>query len=292
MPPIALKEGQYQIGDLVFGNGTGIAVASFAKESYEVQTMDLPMARSDEIRFGKDSYMPTPITLELGIMDNYSIFEGPKVAVPGQLTGAQLQAKLAMEWRADRERKVWNSQKPLYYCERGIQKVVYGRPRKFTQGKARYGVEWIPVVAQYQPVDPLCYDANPQQVTGAPGATLTLPRAGGEVDGWFEMYINGPINVPEITINYTINAIPVTRKIKVNYNLPADTVMHISSYPWQRRCITSSGYNLSAFLIGDSPYLDELTLPPNTTSTAVMTGTGTTGATNITVSYREAYASL
>ena len=290
--PIALKEGQFQIGDLVFGAGTDIRVATFQKESYEVQTMDLPMARSDEIRFGKDSLTPTPITLELGIMDNYSIFEGPKVPMPGQDSASDLQSKFAMEWRADRERRVWNSQKPLYYCKRGIQKVVYGRPRKFTQGWDRYGSEFVPIVAQYQPVDPLSYDANPKQVTAVPGTNMTVNRSNGEIDAWFEAYINGPINKPQITIDYTVNSIPITRTITVDYNLPADTVLHISSYPWQRRCIASNGQNLSAFLIGDSPYLDELTLPPNTTSIIKMTGTGTTAATNITVSYREAYASL
>lgn len=289
---IELEEGQFKIGDMLFGAGTDIKVSTFKKESYEVQTADLPVARSDEIRFGRDSFTATAITFEMSVIDNYSIFEGPEVAV-GDYSGSELQEMLATEWRADRERRVWNSQKPLYYCKRGIQKVVYGRPRKFTPGFDRYGSEFIPIVAEYQPVDPLSYDANEKGVTVPVTADGVMPgkmtRIGGNVGAWCRFILNGPINVPVIELGNG-------QKITVNYNLPSGVVLEVSSYPWERRVVTSTGYTLAAYLINDSPYLDEISLPPNSTTTFGLHESGATKVananTNLIALYREAYATL
>ena len=63
----------------------------------------------------------------------------------------------------------------------------------------------------------------------------------------------GPIDHPVITVG--------NQQIELNYNLVADEVVEISSYPWQRRAINNGGYNLSALLIGETQYLDRLKLP-------------------------------
>lgn len=282
-----LEEGQFQIGDVVFGKRTNILVTTFTKESYEIQSADLPLARTDEIRFGKDSFTPTPITFELAVLDNYDVFRGP--AYPIGVPADQAQQTLANEWRADGVRGTWNAQKPLYYCQRGSQRVVFGRPRKFTQAWARRQADYLPIVAEYQPVDPLSYGATEYGATVTATATGVMPgaivRSGGSVEGWCRFVINGPINHPIIELSNG-------QKIDINYNVPAGVVVEISSYPWTRRIVTSTGLSLAANLLAGSPYLDEIRTPPNATMNFGLHGAGTTGATSLIALWREAYATL
>lgn len=291
---MALAEGQYKIGDTVFGSNTNVRCVTFVKEADEVQNMDLPVARNDEIRFGKDSLTPTPITIELLVLDNHNLSTGQQIG----MSAGEAQEKLKYEWRGDDVRKVWNAQKPLYYCRRGIQKVIFGRPRKFTQGYDKLHA-CIKIVADYQPVDPLSYSATEYGDTVTPTALGTMPGEivrgnllvggkvlpGGSVPGWCRFIINGPINQPMIELSNG-------QKITVDYNLPAGVVMEISSYPWQRRVITSTDLSLSARLINNSPYLDEIRVPPNATLNFGLHGTGTTAATNLIGLWREAYAAV
>lgn len=289
-----LMDGQYRIGDFVFGSNTNVRIVNFSKESDETQNMDLPVSRTDELRFGKDSITPTPITLEMLVLDNHNIITGEPIGIQA----GEAQERLKYEWRNDGGRKVWNSQKPLYYCRRGIQKVVFGRPRKFTQGWDRKH-DCLRIVADYQPVDVMSYGATEYGDTVLPTPVGELPGTivrgdliergvrvpGGSCDGWCRFILNGPINKPVIELS-------TGQKITIDYNIPAGVVVEVSSYPWQRRVVTSTNLSLSARLIDNSPYLDEIRVPPNETVHFGLHGTGTTSETNIIGLWREAYTTV
>lgn len=278
-----LRENQYQIGDVVFGNGTPIRVSSFSPGGYEVVANDTPRERADEISFGRDSLSPQPIVFEMSVIDNFNIAFGPNFRVDGWPSGPELLERLGSEWRASETRQNWNAQKALHYRKNGIQKVIFGRPRKMTVTTGKLGGEFIPVVADFMPVDTLAYSSDliSRFVARDVDLAITRPSSGGKGDSWIEAYVDGPIVNP--TIDFGI------WKAQFNYTVAAGETIELNSTPWLRRVVSSNGQYLSARLIGDSAYLDEMKIPPSTTTTARLTGTGTSGATRLTVAYREAY---
>lgn len=281
-----LREGQYQIGSLIMGPGTPIHISDFAPGGYEVNNMDQKVAFSDEVMFGFDSVTPSPMSFELAIMDNFNIWHGPDVLVPGYPSGASLVEHLSAEWRADAERKNWNSMKPLEFKKNGPQKIVYGRPRKITVIKTRKGGEFIPAILDFQPADALTYGVEKTQVI-APSAVGTTPLAINRVDGraptWFRCLITGPINKPRIKVGSLWEA-------EIDVNLAAGKVLEVNAYPWQRRIVDSDSNSHSARLTG-SVYMDEMKIPPVATTGIGLSGGSTTGATKMTVFWREAYFS-
>ena len=282
-----LREGQFQIGDLIMGPGTPIRIVDFSPGGYDVKASDVDIAFSDEVQFGLDSIKPAPITFELGILDNFNIWKGPEYLIPGYPSGHDLVEQLTREWRGDTERRVWNSMKSLHYKKNGPQKVIYGRPRKFTAQKTRLGGEFIPVVMEYQPGDSYAYLDEDWGVAVAPTAAGTTPtsltRTGGGANAWFKALIVGPITNPKIKIGNLWEA-------QIMMTLAAGKVLEVNAAPWQRRIVDSDSNTWSAKLIG--AYLDEMKLPPNTTVNVGLSGTGTTAATNAVYQWREAYFSI
>lgn len=284
-----LREGQYKIGDLLMGPGTPIKISDFAPGGYEVNNMDQKVSFSDEVTFGFDSLTPSPMSFELAIIDNFDIWRGPEHLVPGYPSGAEMVEQLTAEWRADAQRKVWNSVKPLEYKKNGPQKIVFGRPRKITVIKTRLGGEFIPAVLDFQPADPLTYGAieNVQDVAPSVGGATTISinrTGGGRAPTWFRGLITGPINKPKIYVGGQWVA-------EIDVNLAAGKVLEVNSYPWQRRIVDSDSNSHSAKLLGDV-YMDEMKIPPLTTTTVGLSGaSGTTSATKLSVFWREAYYS-
>lgn len=285
-----MKEGQYKIGDMVFGAGTQCRVTAFEPVGYGIMPGDYAIPQSDEIRFRKDHLQPGIINMTVSVLDNYvleNMYDGGPT--PDFASGASLVEQFMTEWRADEMRKIWGYTKPLTYTKLGRTRRVYGRPRDIAAPPRRLNPGWYDMVCAYQRADTLSYSEEIYGVVDIPPTTLgvagaSLAREDGPAPTWFDMFITGPINNPKVKVG------PHT--IDIAYNLPSGQIIQISSYPWDRRAVSSSGFNVAPKMIGDSPYLDELKFPGGATYSASLHGTGSSSATSLAVTWREAYHSL
>lgn len=279
---VTLRENQYQIGDMLFGDGTPVRVTAFEPQGYDVNVRDRNLDLSDEVSFGFDSMTPKPIAFEMAVLDNYVMALGPGNIPAGWQSGMDILEQLKFEWRSDRERKVWNSLKPLRYKRNGPARIIYGRPRKFTENKTRLGGEFIPVVAEFMPVDTMSYSDQEFGTLAKIGTPGSLVRTAGDGITWIQFLIEGPITKPKIMVSGLW-------EIELDVTLAAGKVIEVNSAPWQRRVIDSDSNYLSAKLIGDSVYLSDMFVPPGTTATVSLIGTGTSGATQCVATWRNAY---
>ena len=296
---MTLKEGQWELGPVQFGRYTKIPVENVEVGAYGTTVGDIQMSQTDEIRFGRDFFQPGMLTFTMGILNNRML---PNMAAIDLLGGAgyppniaeifqaqPMLEQLCHEWRADDIRTQFGYTKVLKYCKFGLQKRVYGRPRKMSTNVFNSRNEFVPVVADFQRVDTFSYSEEEFSAVGAPSAPGTTPiavtRAGGSANTWLRALITGPINDPVIKVGslYTI---------ELDYNLAAGKVIEITAYPWERRIIDSDGFNLSPKLIGVSPYMEKMKIPANATTNVGLSGSSTTGATAIAVLWREAYNTL
>lgn len=280
---MTLAEGQYQIGNFVFGARTMVKVTAEEAVSYTTNPGDYQNPLSDEMRFGRDFIAPGSLQMELGVIDNYAL-DGS--TIPGLKSGTELIEEMMREWRADDYRLVWGFVKPLKYCKQGEERRIYGRPRRFAQGRRRPGVEFIPCTVDYARSDTFSYSEEEFGVAVTPSApgttTANITRSGGEAPTWVEIFIVGPITDPTIKIGSQV--------IEIDYALAAGKVIQINTYPWERRCVDSDGFNLSPKMIGVSPYLDQIKVPPNSITGVGLSGGGTSvGVTQAIFNWREAY---
>lgn len=293
-----LLEGQWKLGEVLFGKFTPISVELTEIGSYEHVVSDIQISQTDELRMGRDFFKPGMLTFTMGILNNrllpsmasMSKNGGSQFPNPYNIVEAQpLLEKLVATWRNDSTRKRFGYVNSLRYCKFGIQKRVYGRPRKITTNVFNSRNEFVPAVAEFQRVDTLSYGDAENWVSGEPSAAGTTPiqvfRTGGSIQTWARFLIYGPINHPVIKVKEQY-------EIDLDFNIPAGQVVEISSYPWERRIFNSLGQNLAPRLIGNSPYMERMTFPPNSISEVGLSGSSTTADTHLVVLWREAYATL
>lgn len=229
----ALRENQYKLGDVLFGSGTPIRVTTFEPGGYDVNVRDRNVDMTDETAFGFDTFSPQPITFEMSVIDNYDILLGPNVRASGWQFGPEYLEEFKQEWRADPVRRVWSSLKPLFYKKNGVERVVYGRPRKFTEVKTARGAEFIPIVAEFMPCDTLSYSSELFSAQCTPSNIGSIKRGEGRGDAWVQFLIEGPISQPRVVVGGQWEFL-------INVTLPAGKVIEVNSSPWQRRAIDLS----------------------------------------------------
>jgi hypothetical protein len=251
-----LTPGQYQIGDIVLGRRTNIIVESFDAKSYDVNAQDYQVTRSDEVRFGYDSFKPTSIEMNMTVIYNW-LLDPFKPTNPNFWVGMPTANDLAAEWRGNDVRNRWGEMKPLYFCGRdNIGKVVYGRPGQFTVEKTSHLSTMVKCVGEFRRADTLVYSAVENSMLLSHNAVPQyVRRTVGDTATWLRIIGQGPLTNPVITIG--------DAKIQINDNFAAGEVFEISSYPWQRRAIDNDSNNLRNLLVGGSAYLDALKLPYN-----------------------------
>lgn len=290
---MTLTEGQWQIGDVVFGPQTMIPIQSMEQISYEVSPGDRPLPMSDQIRFTKDYIQPGNIQFNMSVLDNYVLDDVPvyeTVSLPE--SGAPLMEKLKREWRADEVRKTWGEVKPLRYCALGNQRVLYGRPRNFATSRVKKRPGWLPVTAMYQLADQYSYSeeiffgvtaVTPSGVVGS-----AIERGDGGGPTWLQAIVTGPI-----ASGFVVNIGP--HEFTVNQALASGEVIELNSKPWSRRAILASSsttINVGTRLVGDSPYLEDLVFPAEEEMSISIHGSGTSGSTALLVQWQEAYHAI
>ena len=293
---MALQEGQYQIGSVVFGRGTSYHVADMQIDGYSVNSQDFQVTNTDEMRFGQDTFAPAPLVFTMSVLNNRLLDSAAQHADPMGLvnipSGKTLLERLQREWRGDDVRHLWNAQKPLRLNSRGTRYLVYGRPRKFTQGYPTRKSEWIDVVCDFQRADTAWYSEEEYgHQIGVAGTTLadittqaSIARSWGEADSWIRFIVQGPVHNPVIRWG--------SQHLEINATIGSSEIMEVSSYPWDRRIVRSDGANLSAAMIGVSPYLDQLRFQAGSTKALGLAGTGTDSNTKLYVLWREAHLTV
>lgn len=259
---MTLTKGQYQIGDIVFGNGTNIIVTSFEVQSYDLNAQDYQISRSDETRFGTDTFKPTTISMNIEVIYNW-LLDPFKSTIPNFWADKPTVGDLSSEWRADDVRSSWGAIKPLFFCSRdGLTKMIFGRPGQFSAEKPSHLSPIIKCVAQFRRADTYVY-AVAEEAKALTSST-TVTRSAGDTDTWCRVVIHGPASNPGIQIG--------SEYIFVERTIPAGKSIEINTYPWSRRVIDSDGLNLRNYLASDSSYLDKIKVPMGTTPARIVRG--------------------
>lgn len=283
-----MRNGQWQIGNYVFGKGTRTVIGPMVQTGYTINAGDAPLPQSDEIRFGKDYFQPGQLQFTASIMDNFILANlwDSSESIPLLTRADELLEDFMKEWRADELRKIWGYVKPLTYRQANQTRIVYGRPRDIAAQPRRDQPGWYNCECTFQRSDTLSYAYDLSGTQAKPNAPGTLARGEGPAPTWMSIFLVGPISNPVITIGPYV--------ITLQHTLPAGKVIQISSAPWERRAISSEGpgVNIRTKMIAESPYLDKLTIPAFANWAVSVAGGSTTAATDLVVQWREAYHSL
>jgi hypothetical protein len=284
--------GQYQIGEIVMGRGTNIIIETFDAKPYDVNQQDYQVIRADEVRFGIDSQKPTSIEITMDVL--YSKLRPEHAnAIPNFWHDMPTVADLAREWAFDEGRKIWGQMKPLYVCGRDdVPKIIYGRPGQFGATAVTDHSEVVPVVAEFRRADIYSYSVYENVVIlDQHTISAVINGTNGDAPSWIRILIEGPITKPAINFQslYQINQPYV---VNLNYDVAAGETIEISSYPWERRAVSSTGENLSSYLNSATPYLDRLRIDPTDDTLMSITGGAATAQTQVIVLFRDAYRSF
>lgn len=289
-----LVPGQWQIGDIVMGYGTNIRVVSVDVKAYDVNAQDYQVARSDENRFGMDSFKPTTIELTLSVLQN-RLLAGNEDLIPNFWHSMPSIHDLSREWRGDGVRQIWGQMKPLYMCSKldQTEKIIYGRPGQFTYvaDDEFNGGEVMNCVAEFRRADTFAYSIYQNAVsikTDDLTKTITAPNSQGP--NWLKIFIAGPVDHPILTFTNMFMS-PTDVVMDLDYNIAADEIVEINAEPWSRRVVNNGDppINLASNLIGSTPYLDKLKFNFDSSVDITFAGSGMTGATEALVMWRDVY---
>lgn len=280
-----LRPYQWQIGDLVFGdNHPKYPVLGVNVQTYNVNNQDHQVSQSNETRMGQDTLQAGPITFTLGVFDNAPVAYGYDT-LPDDLIlkSSKLLTALQKEWKADEVRQKWGALKPLIYCDGyGVARQIYGRPRKFTYTRKRRGSHFHKVTAEYARIDTLTYTDTEYMVSLTDGAEpVGFTRDNGDAPSWYRVLLTGPQTNPLVIIG--------DDQIQLQTVIAAGVAVEVNSYPWSRRIVDSNSINRRTTLIGNSKYLDQLTIPAGESVPMSWVATGTTSASTCRVLWRDAY---
>lgn len=281
-----LEPGQYQIGNLILGPFTPFKIEAIDIGNYDVNVQDHQAQMSNEIRFGADTLKPAPLQLTINVMVNRAI---PNIA--GLTSSTKTLnfendpnlADLQREWRAEDVMQEWGAIKPLLFCgSDGVTRQFYGRPGKFAYQKHRQvDSSFYICQAEFRRSDTFAYSNIEYYVDLQPNSPRTLTRVNGNADSWVRFLIVGPAKHP--VINWG------TRQIELDWDIPEDVIVEISSYPWQRRVVDSNGLSLAAYIVTDRPYLDTIRFPFNDPLLVSWHATGLGADSRMRILWNDAY---
>lgn len=264
MPHENLTPGQYQIGDIVFGDNTVFKVEEFdSVGGYDVNVQDFQALQSDEMHFGSDSLKPMPVQLKIHALHNYALEN--MLAITGDqrtldFSTEKQVGQFIREWRADDVRSNWGSLKPLYICRQDGRIVrMYGRPGKIAVSRLPRKGQARDITAEFRRSDTLVYSDFEWFLNIKPGEITTVVRSHemdmGDAPSWFRFFLVGPMKYPSISVGNLV--------IELAADIDTNEIVEISSYPWERRVIKlNDGTSLAASLA--QPYLDKLCFPADT----------------------------
>jgi len=284
-----LRPYQFQIGDVIFGRHTPYPVEKVDIQSYNVNNQDFQVPMSNETRMGIDTKQAGPMTFTMGVIDN-----APAKNVAGSLPddlvakSSKLLTALQAEWKATATTKQWGELTPLVYCDGyGSVRRIYGRPRKFSYTRKSPKSLFYRVTAEYARVDTLTYSDVEFAASLIQGAEpVNYSRIDGDADSWLRVLLTGPMTNPVIYVG--------DNTLQLQLSIDVDTIVELSSYPWARRIVSAPAaggtlVNQRRALVGNTRYLDQITMPAATSVAMKYTASGTTADSGCLVLWRDAY---
>lgn len=258
-----LLPGQYQLENVVFGNGTTVPVTHFDPKAYDVNGQDFQTTWADEVRFGRDTLKPNLVELSFIVLNN-EMLPGHESEMPNFWKDMPKVDDFRRIWRFDQGRKVSGSMMPFYYGSKDkdqngnhITKVFFGRPGQITIEKDDQPAGGTQCLAQFRLTDTLSYRNVEyfQQIDQQEDPVFIYrdPEWDGQADSALRIVATGPLTNPKFTVG--------DKTIQIQTSLEEGEVMEISSYPWLRRVVNNNRENLSADIVGASQYLDQLRIP-------------------------------
>lgn len=271
------------VNDVTFGRNTKYPVSKVNIASYNVNNQDFQVARSNETRMGIDTRQPQSITFTMGVIDSAPINNAlGSIASPLVVESMPRLSALQRAWKAKQYAENYGALTYISYCDGyGSVRRIYGRPRKFQYTRKSPKSTFYQVSAEFARADNLTHDDNEvaHAITDSPAP---ITRRGGDADCWLRMQLTGPMATPAMIIGGWSAAL--------NIDIAAGQVIELSSYPWARYIIdVNTGINYRPALTGNSPYLDQMTIPPGETIQTYYTATGLTAESACTLWYRDAY---
>ncbi|MFJ4342694.1 hypothetical protein [Streptomyces sp. NPDC088915] len=300
------SNGIYPGANFTFG---GFRSGYYLLEPYEItpgdiDVGDIPLPRTDGIRFGQDWKAAATITFEVGVdaVDD--------ARTQRDRHGANLSrlSVMGQAWDAEALRRRFATPATLSTVQGGRARMFYGRPRKWAPAGSKLTRQgYTPVVATFACQDATAYDATERSVrvdispaphrglVGPLRTPLTMTGEGsGKVPGevviggtkpcWPVITIYGPITQPACEL--------VGRwKLGLDLSLGVGERVVIDPRPWARTVLRNGNANVAGLLSRGTPGLGELRLPTGRQD-FILRGTDSTGAAFMTIAWRDAYAYL
>lgn len=281
---------------VVFGRDTNYHVEMADFGDVDMRINDEVNPRADGIRMGRDFMNGRLITFTINIVTK----DG---------TAHDKVAALQSAWRTSDVYGPASRLSPgnlsiLKMYRHGVQKLVYGRPRRFSATTGRVDTnQWIPVTCDFQTIDHRYYDlAENANYIGLVPANLggfifpmefpmmTIPITTqddiviveGDDEAWIWTKITGPIVNPQIEfVNYWT--------VKTNITLLTGETLTIDPRPWSRGIYKNGNQNVAGCFTADSRRLSGLTAPPGVHQ-IVLRGTDPTGTSSMETRWRNSYS--
>lgn len=252
---MTLLNGQFQIGDIVFGlpEDDIVILESGLDTGYAAtRDQDTEMPRADGILMGRD-YLDSPTyAFTLGIKNRQTVNE------------------LATAWRADHIRTKAGALEELYFRRADEDYVVYGRPRRFAVSPAKFeDEEWFQIEADFRLIDPFVYSGEQHSLrmgliemasTGGLVLPETLPwtLAGGSGQRKGVVTVDGYTPTPLTVRIYGPRTSTTLSNPKITapgFHVELDTDIHsnqIVEIDTRTRTVISDGISLAGYLTPES----------------------------------------
>jgi hypothetical protein len=289
-----LAERQFQVGDVVFGEGTTIVNTAFTMSEPASTNGDQAMPGEDGVMMGRDYLQGRTLSWELTI--------NRETAAAGQADWRALEGA----WDATETRLSPGAVMPVRLRVPGGSTVVaYGRPRKIAPSDTTLmPVGRIGITADFSTADRRFYDDIEQEVsfgiqpTIGIGGGITWPITwpitwasadtsnesvvvnGGDAPTWPVITFTGPIVNPTFVLGSNEHILQLVTTIAENQSVVIDT------RPWVRSVVRDDGGSLAGTIRGSR--LADFVLQPGTTAVAVQ-GVDLDGTAGGRIRWRNAY---
>ena len=291
-----LAERQFQIEDVVFGEGTSIVHTTFSFSEPAATTADQVMPGDDGVMMGRDYVQGRTLSWDLVI--------NRETGADGRVDWRALEAA----WDARDVRLTPGAVTSVRLrMPGGTTVIAYGRPRKIAPADTSLmEVGRVSLAADFATADRFFYDDTEQEVsfgiqpTIAPGGGITFPATwpitwaetdtsnidvvinAGDAPTWPVVTFNGPVIDPTLIMGDDQRTLKVVTMLADNESVTIDT------RPWNRSVTRQDGASLAGSLSGTSARLSDLMLPPGPTPVSIQ-GIDLDGTAGARIRWRSAY---
>lgn len=286
----------YEGVSLAFGSPGSSIVLDGAPEvgPAEIVTDDASRPREDGIAFGQDFRGAASITFALAVVAD------------DEAEARDIAASVKRAWRGDAVRRTPGGLASLTSRLGTRERVVFGRPRRFSQDDEHAPEGVILITADFQCVNDLAYSTTDsiQDVGLVPppsggmlsplSAPLTTTAAtekpgliviGGDLPAWPVVDFVGPITNPVLKVTNVY-------EVALNMTIGSGQTIRVDSRPWARSIRrVSDGAGFPGVLTRSSRRLSGMGLEPGSYE-VVLRGTDETGTASMRFSWRDTYSAI